>query len=55
METNVLAAAEEAVGKERINVSSTEMEKPWFIKEVKLFPIWKQRSYLKYRSLKIEK
>lgn len=47
---NIIGAAEEALGKRRINKSSKRRTKPWFKEEIKALSAEKRKSYIQYRS-----
>ncbi|XP_057657912.1 craniofacial development protein 2-like [Diorhabda carinulata] len=47
-------AAEEAIGKRKINVNATNHTKPWFCQEVKELSESKRKCYLTYKSAPLE-
>ncbi|KAH1011026.1 hypothetical protein HUJ04_000468 [Dendroctonus ponderosae] len=51
IKTCIEQAAEEAIGKRKININANNRTKPWFCQEVKQLADLKRSSYLKYMSL----
>lgn len=43
-------AAEESMGKRKVNINSTNHTKPWFCREIKELAETKKRTYLQYKS-----
>ncbi|XP_019765820.1 uncharacterized protein LOC109541399 [Dendroctonus ponderosae] len=50
IENFIEQAAEEAIGKRKININANNRTKPWFCQEVKQLADIKRSSYLKYKS-----
>lgn len=50
LSNNIIAAAEEALGKRRVNINGKPQTKPWFREDIKTLAAEKRKAYLQLRS-----